>query len=339
MAVTVLGQSVVSSISGTSNPVSSYSEDGTIPFRIQSTTSGEVLFHAYEIPERLEYMGGDQLLAVHNFPGGIRTVQTLGFFPAKISFSGWLFPFAGDVIDVTGAKLVATAFQRFQTFKALANSGDLLTLIYGGIRLLGYVEKFQGQVVNQFRVRYTINMVITTDATNLNNDVATQNQQQQLQNWSNQISTVQANAQMPYQIGQPLALLQTALQGVLLNYNAATAADFANLTTLTGDVSSAITTFAPTLASQPAQIQSVLVQTTAILTGLGTTIDTGASGASAQTLQAINPNLFQIAASVYHDPTQWTVIANANNLVDPQPLGQYTLVIPTLPATTSTGVV
>ncbi len=50
-----------------------------------------------------------------------------------------------------------------------------------------------------------------------------------------------------------------------------------------------------------------------------------------------NPNLYDLAARVYGDPMQWTVIANANNLSAPILTGTYTLVLPSQPNVGVTG--
>jgi len=47
------------------------------------------------------------------------------------------------------------------------------------------------------------------------------------------------------------------------------------------------------------------------------------------TINCVNPNLWTLAAQYYNDATQWRIIANANNLTDPQPVGIFNLIIPT----------
>jgi hypothetical protein len=41
-----------------------------------------------------------------------------------------------------------------------------------------------------------------------------------------------------------------------------------------------------------------------------------------------NPNLYQIAATEYGDPTKWTIIANANGVTDPMLSGTRTIIVP-----------
>lgn len=51
-------------------------------------------------------------------------------------------------------------------------------------------------------------------------------------------------------------------------------------------------------------------------------------GNAGTVLTVVNANLFQLAAVYYQDATQWTTIANANNLVDPEVPGPLTILIP-----------
>ena len=56
-----------------------------------------------------------------------------------------------------------------------------------------------------------------------------------------------------------------------------------------------------------------------VLTGLG---------AARWTRRIINPNLLMLAAQYYGDATKWQIIAAANDLSDPQPIGSFELNIP-----------
>jgi len=50
--------------------------------------------------------------------------------------------------------------------------------------------------------------------------------------------------------------------------------------------------------------------------------------ADAPTITVNNDNLYRLAAIYYGDPKQWPIIAEANNLVDPEIYGSVTLIIP-----------
>lgn len=49
---------------------------------------------------------------------------------------------------------------------------------------------------------------------------------------------------------------------------------------------------------------------------------------NAQLITVVGGNLYQLAAQYYGDALQWTVIAQANNLTDPEITGLQTLLIP-----------
>ncbi|VVC75986.1 hypothetical protein AQUSIP_12870 [Aquicella siphonis] len=49
---------------------------------------------------------------------------------------------------------------------------------------------------------------------------------------------------------------------------------------------------------------------------------------NAITITAVNTTLFALAKEYYGDPTQWVIIARANNLVDPMVTQLTTLYIP-----------
>lgn len=59
---------------------------------------------------------------------------------------------------------------------------------------------------------------------------------------------------------------------------------------------------------------------------------------NSKTVTVLNPNLYRLAAQYYGDATQWTVIAKANNLVDPYQSGFLTLIIPNDSGVKSNGI-
>jgi len=56
------------------------------------------------------------------------------------------------------------------------------------------------------------------------------------------------------------------------------------------------------------------------------------------TIQITGGNLFQLAAQYLGDATQWIRIAQQNGLIDPQIIGQMTLVIPDIDPTATGGI-
>jgi nucleoid-associated protein YgaU len=67
----------------------------------------------------------------------------------------------------------------------------------------------------------------------------------------------------------------------------------------------------------------------AILETMLVTVEQTKGTANAPTLTVNNDNLYRLAAIYYGDASQWTIIADANNLIDPEIYGTKTLIIPT----------
>lgn len=53
-----------------------------------------------------------------------------------------------------------------------------------------------------------------------------------------------------------------------------------------------------------------------------------APGAGVRLVQAVNPNLFAIAVQYLGDASRWLEIARASGVTDPQPVGQFALMVP-----------
>lgn len=51
---------------------------------------------------------------------------------------------------------------------------------------------------------------------------------------------------------------------------------------------------------------------------------------NAQIVTVIGGNLFQLASQYYNDASQWSLIAQVNNITDPMIVGEKTLLIPPL---------
>lgn len=59
---------------------------------------------------------------------------------------------------------------------------------------------------------------------------------------------------------------------------------------------------------------------------------------NAQIANVISTNLFKVATQYYGDPDYWTIIAEANNLSDPEINGAMTLLIPPKPSSDPGGI-
>ena len=110
---------------------------------------GSVTFQSTEIPEQLGQVGGTQMLAVHQFPGGAKTVQALGAFPLPITWEGWL--------------IGATALTRSSQIDRIRATGNQVTLSFGANSWSGYVREFASDIRHQYMVRYKVTFEVVKD--------------------------------------------------------------------------------------------------------------------------------------------------------------------------------
>ena len=95
-----------------------------------------------EVPQSLGSLGGHQVIATHDFPGGVRTQQTFGAFPDVIEWSGYF----------TGTN----AWDRVAQVDLIRAAGKEVQLIYGSNAFLGLVSVFTPKPGHQWLVPYTI---------------------------------------------------------------------------------------------------------------------------------------------------------------------------------------
>ena len=114
-----------------------------------SLVVGTVTFQYLEIPETIGPLGGHVALESHDFPGGIRTVQTYGAFPEEFSWKGIL----------TGA----TAFSRSLELQRLQAVGKSVFFSYGTFAYLGYVRTYHAHPKHQWHIPYEISFLPQQD--------------------------------------------------------------------------------------------------------------------------------------------------------------------------------
>jgi len=112
-------------------------------------TIGGIAFADFSIPQLLQSLGGIQAVAVHQFPGGIRTSQSFGAFPAPLSWKG---TFLG-----TNAFYYASAIDQLRV------KGVEVDVEYSTFKLKGVITQFLMQPKNQWVVPYTISLIIIED--------------------------------------------------------------------------------------------------------------------------------------------------------------------------------
>ena len=281
-------------------------------------TIGGFNLTGFEAPEHIN-VGGQQKLAVHDFPGGTRTVQSLGAFPP-------------DEISWEGLFIGPTAWDRAYALDRFRVDGSDLSLLYGNWGYNGKIKHLELIAVNQWVCRYKLYFIPYTDLAQAPQP-PTQNSSAvvngAMSNLSGNIPTTQFGDTLPTSVLTPVnSLMSTVTTAMARASNV-----FQNIAT--SDIR-AITTYVGQTVSSVAAIVSdpstpLSMSASALYVGNQASI-IGAQTSVPPTPQSVvtvnNPNLMQMAAQYYGDSSLWPKIASANGLVDPMPTGQFSLMVP-----------
>lgn len=300
---------------------------------------GSIQFQNFEIPSLIDAFGGIQMLAVHDFPGGRRTIQDLGAFADPITWSGHL------LVDA----LTGTPLDRVFQIDALRVSGQVLSLIYGPFNLDVVVKSFKPRPRFKYWIPYTITIVPKFDRSQSN--VGSSNPTNSSTPSSAPTPSSQLADLQKYLTNPPNGTaLPPATQSAAQNYQQSASNA---LQTAGNDVSNIPTSTLVTLHQQVLQIQQQLqsaitgsdpvqASTASDINSLLTLVDQQLNASTTQptlTIPVINPNLYALAAEYYGDAQLWSVIGNANNIIDPFPTGTFNLVIPGVTPSSSPSVI
>src|ERR1700685_94599 len=107
------------------------------------------VFQDFEIPEQFKQIGGKQAHSLREFPGGLRTIYNLGFFPLPLDWSGY---FSGP-----------NAFSRAAQLQRICVAGNLVLLSYGPWQWRGELVRFVAEPRHQFLIPYKANFEPTED--------------------------------------------------------------------------------------------------------------------------------------------------------------------------------
>lgn len=293
---------------------------GTVQSFLQniSLRLGSIEFSGTEVPENFGSLGGNQRLAIHEFPGGFRSAQTFGAFPA-------------DTIAWRGILSGANALSRATDIGRLYVAGQPIVLAYAGFAWLGYVSRWSPHAKHQWWVPYDIAFEPVQDLSGAATPItSSQTPESQLTDQTTALNDYQAGDPLPTPtslfdpVNQLLGDVQSALapaSGIISNVSAIASS------TIGAGVSTITALAAPLIQSTDSGTASASLAVLSRSTIIGTLFAAPAATVD-QLVGIVNPNLFQLAAQYYGDPSQWTLIATANNLLDPQPTGTFTLTIP-----------
>ncbi len=124
---------------------------------------GNIQFFNFEVPEEMPDFGGQRALVVKNFPGGIKTIQDFGDFPADvISWSGHLFN--DEDGDITGT----TIADRVEALDNMRRAAQSVTLSVGIFQYNVRLWKIRYKMKLGIWIPYTIDVVPIFDLNNTN---------------------------------------------------------------------------------------------------------------------------------------------------------------------------
>ncbi|MBE3584834.1 MAG: LysM peptidoglycan-binding domain-containing protein [Thermoanaerobacter sp.] len=104
-----------------------------------------ITFSGFELPEELP-LGGEQKLAVRQFPGGHKSVQVMGDFDDPIEWSGELWG--------------QGALEKALALDEMRRAGKPLLLSWGPVARRVIVASFKFRPMNEYRVPYTIRLEV-----------------------------------------------------------------------------------------------------------------------------------------------------------------------------------
>jgi hypothetical protein len=279
---------------------------------------GNVVLSGLEIPEEIGEIGGRQTLVKHEFPGGLITITPLGAFPHPVSWTGIL----------TGSD----AFARAQQLDRIRALGNEVTLSYGDFAWTGMVASFSAKPKHQWYVPYTIMFEPIADLSGVGTVPFAPDSAETLLSGEVTAITGMIDAtdglSLPGTLADNAQALLDSVSVGLLNGNGTVAgistADAATINAAALALENACLPYSlgtdPTTASPALDLS---VRGTAVNQIIGN------PAGGVRLVQAVNPNLFALAAQYLGNAGLWESIASASNLPpDPQPVGTFTLTVP-----------
>lgn len=273
-----------------------------------------------EVPDELDDLGGTQRVAQRDFPGGIRTHQTFGYFPSPIR---WRARFsAGE------------ASNRAEQVKRILYAGQEVQLSWGERAWLGRLVRFSLASRHLWLFSYEVEFWPRLDISSGQGETSgapdpTLLMNLQLLALSSMLYTTDG-VFFPFiapTVAVPVLALITAVNIATLAAGGVVAA-----IDVAGQIAIQAAAAAVQVATAPLQalVDPILASPAWDIASRAIVISNLVVAAQNPkwVVQAINPNLLSLSAQYYGDATLWSVIAAANGLNDPQPIGVFQLMIP-----------
>jgi hypothetical protein len=302
---------------------------------------GNIELVGLEVPESATPGAGKQQTVIHRLVGGKRTIDVLGVDYDDLSWSGWI--------------LGAAAEARVKELETMRDTGNAVDFNLGEYYFSVVVTKFVPRFEHQYRRAYSIELVVVDrlDAPVkknamsgsldglINSDIGqslglakiinvsaitdTINTVKaavaQVQDFANQtVDTIQS-------VIRPIVAAQQMVQSVIAQVGAAVA----DITTLGGLVpGNPISNAANNLLRQANAMTQLapLYQMQSVLGRLQKNVLAGPLANGTVSVTTSNTSLQRLSADQYGDQSQWTKVAAANSITDPQVTGIQTIKFP-----------
>lgn len=302
---------------------------------------GNIELVGLEVSESATPGAGAQQLVVHKLVGGKRTIDALGVDYDNLSWSGWI--------------LGATAGARVKELETMRDTGAAVNFTLGEYYFSVVVAKFVPRFEHQYRRNYTIELVVvdrldapvTKNALSgsldalINSDVGKSLGLAGIINVSaitDTINTVKASvAQVQDFANQTVETIQSvirpivAAQQMVQSVIAQVGASVSDITTLGGLIpGNPVSNAANNLLRQANAVTQLapLYQMQGVLGRLQKNVLSGPLANGTVSVTTGNTSLQRLSADQYGDQSQWTKVAAANNITDPQITGIQTVKFP-----------
>jgi hypothetical protein len=114
---------------------------------------GDLVAYGFALPQRLNF-GGAQRLGVHQLPGGIRVIDTMGPDEDDIHWQGWFY--SDDGFDPVAAA---------QSLDRKRRAGIPVTLAWDSFQYTVLIEHFKGEYEFPSRVGFELSCKVVQDDT------------------------------------------------------------------------------------------------------------------------------------------------------------------------------
>jgi nucleoid-associated protein YgaU len=314
-------------------------------------------FIGFEVPDVISF-GGNQSLALHKLPGGVRVIDSIGRDDAPLEWDG-IF---------TGGE----ALNRARYLDRFRIQGDIRTLTWGAFRYSIVIREFRAKYERSQHIPYKICCEIIEDLTtpvtsvaaskDIDSAIGDDTAAAQEAAAALQPSTVFSVEQVQTQVDECLGVYAAVTRGIASVVNLETSA----IALIRGSIDSAlifVTGCKALLLNSVLQLSALFTSSleTADLLGKWATdsanlhelnrIEAALTTASrnlgyingypnAKQVTVAGGSLLDLALEYYGDATQWQKIADANNMTDTVIAGVQTITIPaaaTTPANISGG--